>query len=45
MYAQLHKRNANSNYTEMSFIQLENFDDSLFDWVHPEADPETNILV
>lgn len=40
-----HKRNANPNDTAISFIQFQNFDDSLFSWVLPEAGPAMNISV
>ena len=40
-----HKRNADPNDIVISFIQFQNFDDRLFNWVLPEADPEMNILV
>lgn len=44
-YVLTHKRNANPNDIAISFIQFQNFDDRLFNWVLPEAGPEMNISV
>ena len=34
----IHKKNASSNYTVISFIKFQKFDDRLLDWVLPEAE-------